>query len=228
MFFLKPRQKMNNPKKDRSTLTAALYDFDRAAAEECGGVVVGIDEVGRGPLAGPVMAAAVILDPGRVIPGVNDSKKLSAEARERCFGLITAAAVAHGVGSASVEEIERLNILQATFLAMRRALEAISPSWTLLLIDGNQCLPGIARDRQRAVVRGDAQSASIAAASIVAKVTRDRLMKDYHERYPMYDFSSNKGYGTALHMSRIREHGLCAIHRRSFCESLTAQTRLVV
>jgi ribonuclease HII len=216
---------MNSRKKDKSAVTDALYDYDRAARNECHGVIVGIDEVGRGPLAGPVMAAAVILDPDFIIPGINDSKKLSAAARERCYDLIAAEAIAHEVGSASVEEIDRLNILQATFLAMQRALDSISQPWTMALVDGNQLLPVIPHERQRAVVRGDAQSASIAAASIIAKVTRDRLMKDYHKRFPMYDFSGNKGYGTVLHRARIIEHGLCAIHRRSFCEGITAQTR---
>ena len=111
---------------------------------------------------------------------------------------------------------------------MQRALDAISQPWAMALVDGNQRIPAIPHERQRAIIRGDAQSASIAAASIIAKVTRDRLMKDYHERFPMYDFSCNKGYGTALHRVRISEHGLCAIHRRSFCEGLIAQTRLAL
>ncbi len=213
-------------KKDKTAVTAALYEFDRAAANDCNGVVIGIDEVGRGPLAGPVMAAAVILDHGSLIPGINDSKQLSAEERERCGERIVAEAVAYAVGSASVEEIDRLNILRATFLAMQRALDAITLPWTMALIDGNQPVPGIPPNRQRTVVRGDGQSASIAAASILAKVTRDRLMKDYHERFPMYDFSCNKGYGTELHRLRIGEFGLCAIHRRSFCTGITLQTKL--
>lgn len=219
---------MNRSKKDKNAVTAALYDFDRAVRSECRGSIIGIDEVGRGPLAGPVMAAAVILDPCTIISGINDSKKLSAEARDRCYDRIAAEAIAYAVGSASVEEIEDLNILQATFLAMQRALDAISQPWAMALVDGNQRIPAIPHERQRAIIRGDAQSASIAAASIIAKVTRDRLMKDYHERFPMYDFSCNKGYGTALHRVRISEHGLCAIHRRSFCEGLIAQTRLAL
>ena len=213
---------------DRCAVTAALYNFDRAVRDECRGIIIGIDEVGRGPLAGPVMAAAVILHPDKIIPGINDSKKLSPEARERCCSHITSEALAYAVGSASVEEIDRLNILQATFLAMQRALDVISQPWTMALIDGNQFLPTIPHERQRTVVRGDAQSASVAAASIIAKVTRDHLMKDCHKRFPMYDFSGNKGYGTALHRACIREYGLCEVHRRSFCEGLAAQTRLAL
>jgi ribonuclease HII len=215
-------------RKDKTAITAALYEFDRAAASECQGVIIGIDEVGRGPLAGPVMAAAVILDHGSPIAGINDSKQLSAEKRERCGERIVAEAIAYALGSASVEEIDRLNILQATFLAMRRALGAITLPWTMALVDGNQPIPGIPPDRQMTVVRGDGLSASIAAASILAKVTRDRLMKDYHERFPMYDFSCNKGYGTELHRLRISEFGLCAIHRRSFCTGITLQTKLAL
>jgi ribonuclease HII len=213
-------------KTDKTAATAALYEYDRIARNECSGVIVGIDEVGRGPLAGPVMAAAVILDPARFIPGINDSKKLSAKDREQCCEGIITGATAYAIGSASVEEIEEFNILQATFLAMRRALDALAASWDLALIDGNQLLPALPRERQRTVVKGDGLSASIAAASIVAKVTRDRLMKEYHGYYPMYDFSGNKGYGTALHCAMIREHGLCAIHRRSFCETIVAQTEM--
>ena len=219
---------MNSRNNNSSAVTSALYDYDRAARDKSRGVIIGIDEAGRGPLAGPVMAAAVILDPDFIIPGINDSKKLSAAARERCYDRIVAEAIAYAVGSASVEEIDRLNILQATFLAMQRALALISHSWVMALIDGNQLLPAIPHERQRTVVRGDAQSASIAAASIIAKVTRDRLMKEYHERFPMYDFSGNKGYGTALHRARIGEHGLCAINRRSFCEGIAAQMRLAL
>jgi len=186
---------------------------------------VGIDEAGRGPLAGPVIAAAVVLDLDKSIPGVNDSKKLSARAREKLFPRITGEARSFAVGEASVEEIDRLNILQATLLAMRRALESISVPWTLALVDGNQPVCGVPESRQKTVVHGDGLSASIAAASIVAKVTRDRIMKDYHTSFPMYDFLSNKGYGTAVHRQRILDFGLCEHHRRTFCENFAAQTR---
>jgi ribonuclease HII len=196
---------------------SALYLFDRSIFTDYHGYIVGIDEAGRGPLAGPVVAAAVVLDLDKNIPGVNDSKKLSPAAREKLYSLITAGARSIGVGEASVEEIDRLNILQATFLAMRRALEAITVSWILALVDGNVCIRGVPESRQKTIVRGDGLSASIAAASIIAKVTRDRIMKDYHARFPMYDFLNHKGYGTAVHRQRIADFGLCELHRRSFC-----------
>jgi ribonuclease HII len=200
----------------------ALFNFDRSIVTDVNGFIVGIDEAGRGPLAGPVVAAAVVLDLDKSIPGVNDSKKLSPAARERLYERITAESRGFAVGEASVEEIERLNILQATFLAMRRALEAIALPWTLALVDGNLRISGVPDARQKTVIRGDGLSASIAAASIIAKVTRDRIMKDYHARFPMYDFLSNKGYGTALHRQRIVDFGLCEIHRRSFCGKFLA------
>ncbi|MBN2036770.1 MAG: ribonuclease HII [Chitinispirillaceae bacterium] len=207
-------------------ISARLYIFDRKFIENTEVCVVGIDEAGRGPLAGPVVAAAAVLELDTVIPGVNDSKKLSAAAREKLYGLITARAKSFGVGQASVEEIDRLNILQATFLAMRRALEAIVVPWTVALVDGNQRIPGIPGSRQKTIVGGDGLSASIAAASIIAKVTRDRIMKDYHARFPMYDFLSNRGYGTALHRQHIADFGLCEIHRRSFCGKFLTAPRV--
>jgi ribonuclease HII len=206
------------------TISAKLYSFDREIAKTCTAGIVGIDEAGRGPLAGPVVAAAVALDLDKSITGVNDSKKLSPSAREKLYGRITREAFSFAVGQASVEEIDRLNILQATLLAMRRALEAITVPWTLALIDGNQWIRDVPESRQKTVVHGDALSASIAAASIIAKVTRDRIMKDYHTRFPMYDFLSNKGYGTAMHRQRIHDFGLCEHHRRTFCGNFVAQT----
>jgi ribonuclease HII len=217
-----------SPRQTQENTSGKLFAFDREiirAGEAC---IVGIDEAGRGPLAGPVVAAAVVLDLDKNIPGVNDSKKLSAPAREKLYTLITAGARSVGVGEASVEEIDRLNILQATFLAMRRALEAITVPWALALVDGNLCIRGIPESRQKTVVRGDGQSASIAAASIIAKVTRDRIMNDYHLRFPMYDFISHKGYGTAGHRQRIIEFGLCELHRRTFCKNMMAQGLLRV
>jgi len=211
--------------KSDSNLTSALYRFDRSIIANGHGCIVGIDEAGRGPLAGPVIAAAVVLDLDKSIPGVNDSKKLSARAREKLFPRITREARSFAVGEASVEEIDRLNILQATLLAMRRALESISVPWTLALVDGNQPVRGVPESRQKTIVHGDGLSASIAAASIIAKVTRDRIMKDYHLRFPMYDFLSNKGYGTAVHRRRIFDFGLCEHHRRTFCEKFVRQTR---
>jgi ribonuclease HII len=144
------------------------------------------------------------------------------------YDRIVAEARFWAVGEASVTEIDRINILQATLFAMRRALDMCSLSWTLALIDGNQPLPGLAPDRQRTVVGGDTLSATIAAASIVAKVTRDRIMLHFHERFPQYGFYSHKGYGTAVHRQRIMDHGMSEIHRRSFCERFVSQTESVV
>jgi ribonuclease HII len=207
-----------SPRQTPENISKKLYDFDREIIKSGNACIVGIDEAGRGPLAGPVIAAAVMLDIDKSIPGVNDSKKLSAAAREKLYDRIAGEAQCFAVGEASVEEIDRFNILQATFLAMRRALEAIRFPWTLALVDGNQLIRGVSEVRQKTVVRGDGLSASIAAASIIAKVTRDRIMKDYHACFPMYDFLSNKGYGTAAHRQRIVEFGLCEHHRHTFCK----------
>jgi ribonuclease HII len=206
--------------------TNRLYAFDKEIAPTPDVCIAGIDEAGRGPLAGPVVAAAVVLDLDKPIPCVNDSKKLSAKRREQLYGEITSHARAFATGSASVKEIDGMNILQATFLAMQRALEALRAPWTLVLVDGNQCIRDLPQERQRTIVQGDARSASIAAASIIAKVTRDRIMEDYHRHFPEYDFLNNKGYGTAAHCRSILEHGLCEHHRRSFCEKILSETRL--
>lgn len=195
--------------------SVSRYAFD--AQLRVGDVVrlCGVDEAGRGPLAGPVYAAAVILRPDVVINGVNDSKKLSEKRREALFDEICEKAVAFGIASASVEEIERLNILRATFLAMSRAVAALSESPDLVLVDGNQVPDGMALPL-KTVVKGDALSASIAAASILAKVSRDRYMKALDEQYPAYEFSRHKGYGTALHCAKLRELGPSPEHRLSF------------
>ena len=211
-----------------SSITSRLYDFDRTIAAQTGSLVVGIDEAGRGPLAGPVVAAAVALDLGRVIDGINDSKKVSENKREALYRRIVSEARFWAAGEAGVEEIDRVNILQATFLAMQRAIDKCAVDGSLLLIDGNRRLSSIAADRQQAIVGGDGQSASIAAASIVAKVTRDRIMREYHERYPQYGFLSNKGYGTEVHCRCIAEYGLTDIHRRTFCERFISQNALAV
>jgi ribonuclease HII len=185
--------------------------------------LAGIDEAGRGPLAGPVVAAVVIQDlRGSPIEGVNDSKKLTAARRDSLFDAIINKAEAFGVGVADREEIDAVNILQATFLAMRRALENVDGRYDLLLVDGNQYIAGVPRERQKTIVGGDARSASIAAASIVAKVTRDRMMDGYHERYPQYGFAKHKGYGTKYHIEMIERYGLCEIHRRTFCKKFAA------
>lgn len=190
-----------------------LFGFDSAIRSECG-VVCGIDEAGRGPLAGDVFAAAVIFDEGVYIEGLNDSKKLTEQKREALFDEIISKARAYCVASASVEEIERLNILQADFLAMERAYRGLASNAGIVLVDGNQ-LPAL--DAQmRYVVKGDAKSASIAAASILAKVSRDRYMKRMAEKYPQYSFEKHKGYGTKAHYAAVDEFGLCEIHRKSF------------
>lgn len=177
--------------------------------------VCGIDEAGRGPLAGPVCAAAVILPDDCSIEGLNDSKKLSEKKREALFDEIRGKAVAYGIAFASVEEIERLNILEATFLAMNRAAEQLVPTADYVLVDGNRPPRGL-KASCRTVVKGDALSASIAAASILAKVTRDRYMLEMDAAYPQYGFKKHKGYGTKAHTEAIRTCGPCPIHRLSF------------
>jgi ribonuclease HII len=212
--------------------TAGLYAFDSGVQRDRGVRIVGVDEAGRGPLAGPVVAGAVILDLDKPIPGINDSKKLTARMRDELYGIITAHA-AWAVGLATPAEIDRLNILAASLLAMRRALDGLGKDafgggrrWSLALIDGNVSVPGLAAHEQQTVVRGDGTSASVAAASIVAKVTRDRIMNDYHGLYPGYEFALHKGYATSLHRERVRRLGMCAIHRRTFCEAIVTQTSL--
>jgi ribonuclease HII len=176
--------------------------------------IAGVDEVGRGCLAGPVLAAAVVLDPGRHIPGLRDSKLLSAQQRERCYDLITQRASAWAVGEASVEEIDRLNIYQASLTAMRRAVLSLCPLPGLLLVDAVR-IPDVFI-AQRALVHGDALAASIAAASIVAKVTRDRLMCELHRADDRYGFDRHKGYATAEHLAAVLAHGYSPVHRRTF------------
>jgi ribonuclease HII len=176
--------------------------------------IAGIDEAGRGPLAGPVVAAAVVLPLRIALAGLNDSKQLSAEIREGFFNKLTGNnAVLIGVGVASSEEIDRINILQATYLAMQRAIAALPIAPEHFLIDG---LPVPFSTRQTAIIDGDTKSLSIAAASVIAKVTRDRMMQEWHERYPQYQFDTHKGYSTPEHRELLRIHGPCEIHRRSF------------
>ena len=190
-----------------------LYGFDSDIRKEYG-VVCGIDEAGRGPLAGDVFAAAVILDEGTVIEGINDSKKLTEKKRELLFDEICLKARAYCIARASVEEIETLNILQADFRAMERAYNGLGIPAGIVLVDGNQ-LPEIDAE-MRYVIKGDARSASIAAASILAKVARDRYMKQMAEIYPQYGFEKHKGYGTKAHYAAVEQYGLCEIHRKSF------------
>lgn len=178
------------------------------------GLVAGVDEAGRGPLAGPVVAAAVILDDQQPIHGLNDSKKLTPATRERLFDEIRAKALCLCIAEASVEEIDQINILQATMLAMRRAVEGLRLKPAQVLVDGNR-LP-VLKVPAEAIVKGDAKVTAIAAASILAKVHRDRLCQQLHERYPVYGFDGHKGYGTAEHLAALAMHGACPEHRRSF------------
>jgi len=176
--------------------------------------MAGVDEAGRGPLAGPVVAGAVITRPGDKIPGVRDSKLLTPRQRERLYQIITSRALSWGVGIVGPREIEKHNILQATLRAMKQAVLSLDPSPDFLLIDGINLIP--LDLPQRAIKRGDACCPSIAAASIVAKVTRDRLMMEYHRVYPLYNFARHKGYPTRAHREAIRQYGCCEIHRRTF------------
>ena len=193
--------------------------FDQQFRDACGGVVCGVDEAGRGPLAGPVYAAAVILSPDRPIVGLNDSKKLSEKKREALYDVIIEQAQAYCIASASVAEIEELNILGATYLAMTRAVNGLSTTPDLALIDGNRIPPQLGVSAQT-VVKGDAQSESIAAASILAKVTRDHLLIEMDAQYPQYGFAVHKGYGTAAHTAALKEYGPCPEHRPSFLKKI--------
>ncbi len=180
--------------------------------------VCGVDEAGRGPVAGPVCAAAVVLPPGFLPTGLNDSKKLSEARREALFQPIMDGALAVGVAFATVEEIEELNILGATFLAMRRAVEQLTPPADYCIIDGNRLPPNLPAPGMT-LVKGDARSASIAAASIIAKVTRDRYMRALDQEYPGYGFAGHKGYGTAAHRAAVESLGPCPAHRPSFLQT---------
>ena len=181
---------------------------------DAAGLVAGVDEAGRGPLAGPVVAAAVILDERQPIQGLADSKKLSAKRREALFDEIRAKALCCSIAQASVEEIDALNILQATLLAMRRAVLGLRLPPKLVLVDGNR-LP-VLEIRSEAIVKGDEKVPCISAASILAKVTRDRWCKQYHVEFPQYGFDQHKGYGTAEHLAALRQHGACPQHRKTF------------
>ena len=195
------------------------YTYELASKEKGFNFVCGVDEAGRGPLAGPVCAAAVILPEGTVIDGLNDSKKLSEKKREILFDVIKEKSIAWSVAFASVEEIEEHNILNATFIAMNRAIEGLSLKADFALIDGNR-VPKDIKIPCETVVKGDSKSMSIAAASVLAKVTRDRLMLELDEKYPIYEFKKHKGYGTALHMDLIRKYGPSECHRPSFLKKL--------
>ena len=194
------------------------YEFENQAHADGYKIVCGVDEAGRGPLAGPVYAAAVILPDGLEEMGINDSKKMTEKKREALFDIIVDNAVAYGIGFATEKEIDEINILNATFLAMRRAVEAMGVKPDLVLVDGNR-KPGTGYE-EMTLVKGDAKSISISAASILAKVSRDRYMKDLAERHPEYKFEQHKGYGTKLHYEMIEQYGILPDHRRSFLKKI--------
>lgn len=199
------------------------YSLESELYEQGYTQVCGVDEAGRGPLCGPVVAAACILPCGLVLPGLNDSKKLSEKKRDLLFDQICENAIAYSIASASVEEINQLNILEATLLAMRRAIEGLPVKADFALIDGN-----VSRGFQidaKAVISGDATSPSIAAASILAKVTRDRMCIDLDREYPQYGIAKHKGYGTKVHMDALREHGPSPIHRTQFIRFLEKEKK---
>ena len=203
--------------------SSELYLFDELFRQKGFSALCGIDEAGRGPLAGPVCAAAVILDPTEPLEGLDDSKKISPRRREILFSQITAKALAFGVGWADEKEIDQLNILQATFLAMHRAVDQMGLAPDLLLVDGNRD-PGFSGIETVCVVGGDRQSASVAAASILAKVSRDRYVSTELERqYPQYQFARHKGYGTKLHYEMLDQYGPCPEHRRTFLKKWEAR-----
>lgn len=195
------------------------FSYEREAREKGYKYICGVDEAGRGPLAGPVCAAAVILPDGIEIEGLNDSKKISEKKREALYDVIIEKAAAYAVAYGTLEEIEEYNILNATYLAMNRAMEALSVKPDFALIDGNRVPAGIQVPCET-VVKGDAKSASIAAASILAKVTRDRLLLEYDKKYPNYNFKKHKGYGTKEHYEAIRQYGVCEVHRLSFLKNV--------
>lgn len=189
-------------------------EFEKAAAAKGYKAVCGVDEAGRGPLAGPVCAAAVILPENTIIEGVNDSKKLSEKKREALFDVIKEQALSYSIAFASVEEIEEMNILNATMLAMKRAVEGLDVKADYAMIDGNR-LPNLDIDSEF-IIKGDAKSMSIACASILAKVSRDRLLYKYAEEFPEYSFDKHKGYGTKAHVEALKKYGPCKYHRLSF------------
>ena len=195
------------------------YEFEKAAVNSGFSCICGVDEAGRGPLAGPVCAAAVILPAGAVIEGLDDSKKLTEKKREKLYDIIKETAVAYSVAYGTLEEIESVNILEATYLAMNRAIEGLNVKPDFALIDGNRVPRGI-KIPCETIVKGDSKSMSVAAASVLAKVTRDRLMLEYDKKYPEYNFKKHKGYGTKEHTELIKQYGPCEIHRLSFLKNI--------
>ncbi|MBR3968846.1 MAG: ribonuclease HII [Clostridia bacterium] len=195
------------------------FSYEKEAYSKGYKLVCGVDEAGRGPLAGPVCAAAVILPENCEIDGLNDSKKISEKKREMLYDIIIEKAVAYSIAYGTLEEIEEHNILEATYIAMNRAIDGLDIKSDFALIDGNRVPKGI-KIPCETVVKGDSKSFSIAAASILAKVTRDRLMLEYDKKYPQYLFAKHKGYGTKAHYDAIKQHGVCEIHRLSFLKNV--------
>ena len=195
------------------------YEYEKAAVSSGFNIICGVDEAGRGPLAGPVCAAAVILPEDTVIEGLDDSKKLSEKKRERLYDEIIEKAVAYCVAYGTLEEIESVNILEATFIAMNRAIDGLEVKPDFAIIDGNRVPKGI-KIPCATLVKGDSKSMSVAAASILAKVTRDRLMLTYDEKYPQYNFKKHKGYGTKEHTELLKQYGPSPIHRLSFLKNI--------
>lgn len=193
-------------------------EYEQRAISSGYKAVCGVDEAGRGPLAGPVCAAAVILPPNTIIDGVNDSKKLSEKKREKLFDVIKEKSLSYSIAFATIDEIEEMNILNATLLAMKRAIEGLNIKADYAMIDGNR-LPKLEIPAEY-IIKGDAKSMSIACASILAKVSRDRLCYKYAEEYPQYGFDKHKGYGTKLHREAIIEYGPCPYHRMSFLKKI--------
>lgn len=195
------------------------FSYENAASQNGYNHICGVDEAGRGPLAGPVCAAAVILPANIHIDGLNDSKKLSGKKREELYDVIIKNAIAYSVAFGTVEEIEEHNILNATYLAMNRAIDNLSIRADYALIDGNR-VPTDIKVPCETIIKGDFKSASIAAASILAKVTRDRLLIEYDKKYPQYNFKQHKGYGTKEHYDMIKTYGICEVHRPSFLKNV--------
>lgn len=195
------------------------FSYENEAKKQGYKLVCGVDEAGRGPLAGPVCAAAVILPESCQIEGLNDSKKISEKKREQLFDIIKEKAIAYSIAYGTLQEIEEYNILEATYIAMNRAIDGLSQKADFALIDGNRAPKGI-KIPCETVVKGDSKSCSISAASILAKVTRDRLMLEYDKKYPQYLFAQHKGYGTKAHYEAIKQHGVCEIHRLSFLKNV--------
>lgn len=203
-----------------------LYDFDLNFELETNKSVIGTDEAGRGPLAGPVAAASVRLDLTNPIEGLNDSKKISEKKRNILYDEIVEKAISWSVSMGSPEEIDSINILQSSLLSMYRSSQKLECPWNIILVDGNKKIPQLQENCQQTIVKGDSKSASIAAASIIAKVTRDRIMEKYHEEFPEYGFNSHKGYPTKAHIDTISKIGITPIHRKSFCKKFISQTEL--